>query len=134
AGTVGPVLGVTLAGAALAYLVGPSLFRILLGGVYTLAGTTLAALTVSAGLLATLTLTGMFALALYRHGLFAAGWMSATVAAVILLLVPLPLTERVLLSLLVGPLLGVAVHTIGLVGTLSRETGKPPPSSGAAQH
>ncbi len=62
----------------------------------------------------------MFALALHRHGLFAAGWVTATVTAALLLLVPLPLTERVLLSLLAGPLLGVVVHTVGLGGAPNR--------------
>ena len=85
----------------------------------------MAALTGSAGLLAILTLTGMFALALHRHGLFAAGWVTATVTAVLLLLLPLPLVERVLLSLLAGPLVGVAVHTVGLGGAPNRDRFEP---------
>ena len=124
-GIVWPVLSITVIGAALAYLVGPWLFRTLLGGSYSLDGWTLAALTGSAGLLAILTLTGMFALALHRHGLFAAGWVTATVTAVLLLLVPLPLVDRVLLSLLAGPLVGVAVHTVGLGGAPNRDRFEP---------
>lgn len=117
--TAGPVLAITGVGAAVAYVVGPQLFHLLLGGRYELDGATLAALTISAGLLATLTLTGMFALAVHRHALFAAGWLSTTAAAVALLLVPLPLTERVLLSLLLCPLVGMVVHGVGL-GVLHR--------------
>lgn len=124
-----PLLCVTAAGAALAYLVGPWLFTRLLGSGYTLAGGTLALLTVSAGLLAALTLTGMFALALHLHGLFAAGWISATVVAVLLLLVPLPLTDRALLSLLAGPALGVVVHAVGLFSVPSAARGSSSPEA-----
>ncbi|MFT4165597.1 MAG: hypothetical protein QM650_10180 [Microlunatus sp.] len=127
--TVGPVLGVTAAGAGLAYLVGPWLFRALLGGKYALDGGTLAMLTVSAGLLATLTLTGMFALALHRHQLFACGWVTATATAILLLFLPLPVTERVIWSLLAGPLLGVVVHLIGLSRRVDAGNSAPTASS-----
>ena len=120
--TVGPVLGLSAVGAVFAYLIGPWLFRILLGASYDLNGITLAALTVSAGLLASLTLTGMFALAVSRHVFFAAGWITATLAAVLCLLMPLPLLDRVLLSLLIGPLIGITVHVFGLSRALSPAT------------
>ena len=110
-----PVLAVTAIGAVLAGLIGSWLFRLLLGASYFISGSTLAILTTSAGLLAILTLTGMFALALHRHALFAVGWVSATVLAVAMLLLGLPLTERVLLGLVAGPLLGIVIHVVGLV-------------------
>lgn len=113
-GVAGPVLALALVGSALAWTIGPWLFGILLGGSYVIGGSTLALLTISAGLLAILTLTGMLCLALHRHVLFAAGWITATAGAIVALTAPMPLTSRVLLSLLVGPVVGVAVHFLGL--------------------
>lgn len=129
-GVVWPVLGITLVGSILAFSIGPWIFRSLLGAGYELGGRTLAGLTASAGLLAILTLTGMFALALHRHAVFAAGWVTATVVSVSLLLLPLALTDRVLISLVVGPLVGVTVHAAGL--GRARRSGDPSPASWAA--
>lgn len=126
-GVVWPVLGTALVGAGLAFLIGPWLFRSMLGPGYELEGSTLAGLTASAGLLAILTLTGMFALALHRHAVFAAGWVTGTAISVSLLLMPVALADRVLISLLIGPLVGVIVHTAGL-GRATRSGGSSPDS------
>ena len=45
---------------------------------------------------------------------FLAGWVSATVAATLLLLLPLPLETRTVVALLCGPLVGIGVHLAAL--------------------
>ncbi|MFZ0719066.1 MAG: hypothetical protein WAN02_33435, partial [Mycobacterium sp.] len=42
------------------------------------------------------------------------GWVCATVAAGLLLLLPLPLESRTVVALLCGPLVGIGVHLAGL--------------------
>jgi len=42
------------------------------------------------------------------------GWVSATVASALLLLLPLGLETRTVIALLCGPLVGIAVHLAAL--------------------
>ena len=89
---------------------GPLLARFF-GAGFVLAPATLAGLVAAAGALGVLTATGAAALALERHTVFAAGWvLAAAVALALLALLPLSLEARVVLALLVGPLLGAALH------------------------
>ena len=60
--------------------------------------------------IALLTLTGAATVAAALHRAYAAGWLSATVASALLLLLPLDLETRTVVALLCGPLLGMAVH------------------------
>ena len=48
------------------------------------------------------------------HRSYALGWVSATVAATLLLLLPLPLETRTVVALLCGPLVGIGVHLAAL--------------------
>ena len=48
------------------------------------------------------------------HRAYALGWVGATVASAVLLLVPLDLGERTVIALLCGPLVGIAVHLTAL--------------------
>ena len=70
----------------------------------------LAWLTAAAVAIALLTLTGAATVAAALHRGYAAGWMCATVASALLLLLPLELEVRTVVALLCGPLLGIAVH------------------------
>lgn len=105
-------LGVVVAG--LAALLGPWLMATVLGQDYRVAGLLLFELTLAAAGLALLTLTGAAALAVRAHGAFSLGWLAATVAAALLLLLPAPIDTRAVLSLAVGPLLGVLVHVVAV--------------------
>lgn len=109
--------GVLAAGAAA--LLGPWLMEVLLGPDYRVAGGVLAALTMTAALLALLTLTGAAALALDGHRPFAVGWGLATAVSAATLLLPGPLAVRIALSLATGPLVGLAVHVAHVRGALS---------------
>ncbi len=107
---VAAVLLLTVVMAGAAAVVGPPLFSFILGGCYSVGSGVLAGLTAGAGLLALLTLTGACCLAVGSHAGYAAGWSTATGVAVLLLSVPLPLTDRVVLSLLIAPGIGCLVH------------------------
>jgi hypothetical protein len=54
------------------------------------------------------------------HRTYAVGWVGATVAAVLLLLLPLDLETRTVVALLCGPMVGIAVHLAGLAGSYDR--------------
>ncbi|WP_051461508.1 hypothetical protein [Tomitella biformata] len=97
------------AGAALAWWIGPPLIR-LVGDGFDISGGAAAALTFGAVATAMLMLTGCAALANEAHRAYSLGWLIATVIAVVMLLLPIGLTERTAAALIVGPLVGVGVH------------------------
>jgi O-antigen/teichoic acid export membrane protein len=107
-GVIG-VIGVLAAG-----LLGPWLLRVGFGPDYHAAGPLLAWLTAAAVTIAMLTLTGAATVAAALHRSYALGWVCATVAATLLLLLPLPLQTRTVVALLCGPLVGIGVHLVAL--------------------
>ena len=107
-GVIG-VVGVLAAG-----LLGPWLLRAGFGPDYHAAGPLLAWLTAAAVTIAMLTLTGAATVAAALHRSYALGWVCATVAATLLLLLPLPLQTRTVIALLCGPLVGIGVHLVAL--------------------
>ncbi len=103
------VIGVLAAGA-----VGPWLLRSAFGQQYQASGSLLAWLTAAAVAIAMLTLTGAAAVAAALHRAYSLGWVSATAASGLLLLLPLPLEARTVVALLCGPLVGIGVHLLAL--------------------
>ena len=84
------------------------------GEEYRASGALLAWLTTAAIAIALLTLTGAATVAAALHRAYAAGWISATVASMLLLLLPLDLETRTVIALLCGPMVGIAVHLAAL--------------------
>src|SRR6185503_13919321 len=84
------------------------------GSEYRADGELLAWLTGAAVAIALLTLTGAAAVAAALHRAYSVGWVSATVASALLLLLPLGLETRTVIALLCGPLVGIAVHLAAL--------------------
>lgn len=107
------VLAVVLGLAA--FLIGPWVLDVLFGGKYVIQALTLGALVASAGLTGALCVSGPAVLALGRHSIFTAGWVTAAAVTVIVLLLPLPLEPRTLLALALGPAAGFVVHVLGLI-------------------
>jgi O-antigen/teichoic acid export membrane protein len=107
-GGIGAV-GVLAAGA-----VGPWLLRFAFGPQYDAGCALLAWLTAAALSIAMLTLTGAAAVAAALHRAYSLGWVGATAASGLLLLLPLPLQTRTVVALLCGPLVGIAVHLVAL--------------------
>ncbi|PKH44356.1 hypothetical protein SAMN05192575_102416 [Nocardioides alpinus] len=103
--------GLTVVGALAAWPIGPWALRIV-NPDYHLDGPVFAGLVLGAGLVALLTVTGAAAIALDHHTVYLAGWLAATAATVATLLLPWGLEARVVASLLVGPIVGVAVHLV----------------------
>jgi O-antigen/teichoic acid export membrane protein len=114
---VTPVAVVAVLGAAavlVAGLLGPWLLRTAFGPEYQLGGALLAWFTAAAVMIALLTLTGAATVAAALHRAYAVGWISATLASTLLLLLPWPLETRTVVALLCGPLVGIAVHVVAL--------------------
>jgi hypothetical protein len=108
------VAGLGLLGVLLARVFGPWLLREAFGSEYRADGALLAWLTGAAVAIALLTLTGAAAVAAALHRAYSTGWVSATVASALLLLLPLGLDARTVIALLCGPLVGIAVHLAAL--------------------
>ncbi|VBA61857.1 hypothetical protein [Mycobacterium attenuatum] len=106
--------GIGAVGVLAAGLVGPWLLRALFGPQYQASGALLAWLTAAAGAIAMLTLTGAAAVAAALHRAYSLGWVGATAASGVLLLLPLPLETRTVVALLCGPLVGIVVHLTAL--------------------
>jgi O-antigen/teichoic acid export membrane protein len=108
------VAGLGLLGVLLAGVFGPWLLREGFGAEYRADGELLAWLTGAAVAIALLTLTGAAAVAAALHRAYSVGWVSATVASALLLLLPLGLETRTVVALLCGPMVGIAVHLAAL--------------------
>lgn len=108
------VAAVAVVGAVAAWTVGPWLMSLLFGDAYAVDATVLAVLTLAAGGTAALTLTGACAQALAAHTWYVAGWVLAVVACVALLQVEGSMEWRACLALGLSPLVGLAVHVVGL--------------------
>ena len=108
------VTGLGLLGVVLADVFGPWLLRKGFGAQYLADGKLLAWLTAAAVAIALLTLTGAAAVAAALHRAYAVGWVFATVASTLLLLLPVGLEMRTVIALLCGPLVGIAVHVAAL--------------------
>lgn len=106
--------GIGAVGVLAAGLTGPWLLRVGFGTGYHASGALLAWLTAAAVAIAMLTLTGTAAIAAALHRAYSLGWVGATVASTLLLLLPLPLETRTVTALLCGPLVGIAVHLAAL--------------------
>jgi O-antigen/teichoic acid export membrane protein len=111
AGIIG---GIGAVGVLAASVMGPWLLRVAFGPQYLASGALLAWLTGAALAIAMLTLTGAAAVAAALHRAYSLGWVAATVASGLLLLLPLPLETRTVVALLCGPLVGIGVHVVAL--------------------
>lgn len=110
----GIIAGIGAIGVLAAGVVGPWLLRVAFGPQYHASGALLAWLTAAAVAIAMLTLTGAGAVAAALHRAYALGWVGATVASGLLLLLPLALQTRTVVGLLCGPLVGIGVHLVAL--------------------
>jgi hypothetical protein len=104
----------TTLAAVLAFFWGPTIVEFISSGRYDVSAPVMAGIVASAGLVAFLCLTGPALLGEDSHGLYVAGWAVAAIATVALLLLPGDATARTMLALLVGPVLGLAVHVTGI--------------------
>jgi O-antigen/teichoic acid export membrane protein len=108
------VVALGAVGVLAAGLLGPWLIRVAFGDEYSPGGLLLAWLTAGAVAIALLTVTGAATVAAALHRSYSIGWVGATVVSTALLTLPLPLTDRTVVALLCGPLVGIVVHLAAL--------------------
>jgi hypothetical protein len=115
------VCGIGALGVLAAGCVGPWLLRVGFGPDYHASGALLAWLTSGAVAVALLSLTGTAAVAAALHWAYSLGWVVATLAATLVLLLPAALETRTVVALLCGPLVGIVIHVAALARP-SRQT------------
>lgn len=108
------VVAIGTVGVAAAGALGPWLLETAFGPAYQTSGALLAWLTAGAVSIALLTVTGAATVAAALQRAYAIGWIGATVAAAVVLSLPMGLETRTVLALLCGPLVGIAVHLVAL--------------------
>ncbi len=119
-----PVAVLAVVGAlavSVAGLFGPWLLRTAFGPDYEAGGALLAWFTAAAVVIALLTLTGAATVAAALQRAYATGWIGATLASTLLLLLPMALETRTVVALLCGPLVGIVVHVVALARVSARE-------------
>lgn len=119
AGPMAALLAIGGVGAIAAGLLGPSVMLVF-GPAYVVTSLTMAALTFAGCLMAILTVTGTACLARGMHAAYSVGWLVATASTFLLLLLPGTLEMRVILSLLLGPVVGALVHLMTLLALAGR--------------
>lgn len=113
---VAVVLGVGLLGAAAAWLLGPWILDTFFKPELAVPGLILAVLTFASACTGSLMITGTATLAVERHRAYVAGWITASVVAFAVLLLPLSLEVGVCAALIAGPAAGGLVHLSALRG------------------
>ncbi|CEI29723.1 hypothetical protein [Propionibacterium freudenreichii] len=114
------LIALGLVGGAAAWFVGPWFVGFFNPG-YQIAGWVFAALTFSSAFMAVLTLLGTMVLALDAHVVYSAGWLVASAVALVILVTPIGLALRVVLSLSVGPMVGALVM-VGWLAVYARRS------------
>ncbi|MDJ0377163.1 hypothetical protein [Cryobacterium sp. PH31-L1] len=113
---MGAVLGFAAILGALATVIGPPLLVFFFGHAYKAGGPFIGGATVAAGLIGVISISGAALLARGRHLIYTVGWLVAALTTCAVLFLPLPLPERVLVSLVVGPVIGTILHIRALAG------------------
>ena len=95
-----------------AWLWGPAVIDFISQGRFVVEPYTAAVVVVSAGLVASMCITGPALLARAQHRWFVGGWVLAAVATIVLLALPIDSEAKATAALLVAPALGVIVHVV----------------------
>lgn len=108
----GVVVVAATAFALLVWWLGSPVLTFVFGAGYAVDGGALALLVAAAGLVALLSVCGSGLLVRGQHFAYAASWVVAAVVTVAVMLTDLPLTDRVIASLTLGPLIGLGVQLV----------------------
>ncbi|MEY9951166.1 hypothetical protein [Leifsonia sp. EB34] len=111
--TVLAVLAVAGVGALLAALFGRAVLDFFDPGL-PITSAAIAGIVFSAGLTAALCVSGSATLARNLHGIFTTGWVIAALTVIGGLLLPLDPAPKSIIALVLGPLLGLITHVVGL--------------------
>ncbi|TFD82677.1 hypothetical protein [Cryobacterium fucosi] len=97
-----------------AVLIGRQLLIFIFGQAYDMDALFIGGATVAAGFVGVISISGAAALARGHHRAYTGGWLLAALITAVTLSLPIHITERVLLALLVGPIVGTMVHVWAL--------------------
>ncbi len=100
--------------AAVVWLAGEWALDVFVGADFALPATLLALLVLAAGCIGALCVSGPALLARGLHTGYAIGWVVASIATVVVLVLPAPIEVLIPIALASGPLLGVAIHLVML--------------------
>lgn len=112
---LGAIIAIGAAIGIMGNVLGPTVFAVLFPDLPALPGRFFAALVASSALVAALGVTGPAMLARANHALYSFGWAVAAGATILALFAPIGLLDRVLFSLIAGPVAGLVVHLLGAV-------------------
>jgi hypothetical protein len=123
----GIVLGGGIVLALAGWWIGPSVFGYLYPAEPRPDGAFIAVLVLSSALVGSMCVTAPAVLARSRHVVLTAGWISAAVATIGALLLPVDFTTRTLIALVGGPIIGLLVHGgyLALVASQARRSPEP---------
>ncbi|AKK04082.1 polysaccharide biosynthesis protein [Corynebacterium epidermidicanis] len=119
-----PICGVFAVGgvgAVAAWLLGPTIMRLVFPPEFVVPGPHLAVLTFASACAGALMITSTAAVAAELHRLYILGWVVASIVAIGVVLLPLGLVPAVCIALFLGPTAGILVQVLGL---LSARTGE----------
>lgn len=100
--------------AAAAWAIGPWVIEVISSGRYTVTPAMIATITVSAGLVGMMCVTGPALLGRNRHVPYTAGWVVAAVLTIVALTLPIAFEPRLVLALVAPPAIGLCVHVIAV--------------------
>lgn len=112
-----PMFGVFFASLVLglvAVLIGRQLLTFIFGQEYSTDALFIGGAVIAAGFVGVISISGAAVLARGQHRAYTSGWLLAALVTSIALLLPIDITTRVLLALLVGPLTGTLIHVLAL--------------------
>lgn len=104
--------GFVLAGAA--WILAPPVFDIAYSGSISFDGGYYALLVLSSAMVGCLIITAAALLALARHAAYSTGWIAAAAATIGCFWLPSGLLDKTIVALIVGPAVGVVIHSIAL--------------------
>lgn len=110
----GLIVGFALITAIIGYFFGPTVINLFFAESYELSGMLLAIVVLSSGFLAIQIVSGSFVLARNKHFGYILGWLVSAAVTIVVLLLPLEFELRVVLSLCIGPISGIASNAISL--------------------
>lgn len=108
------IMVAAVAAATLAGLIGPALLAAVFPEAPPISGLVVALIVASGGAVGAMCVTGPMTIARSAHTAYTLGWVVAALTTIALLLLPLETTDRVVLGLICGPLVGLAVHAVAL--------------------
>jgi hypothetical protein len=114
-GALAGVGGVVAVLALLAAFVGPWAISWVSSGKFVISAGMMAAITASAGVVALMCVTGPALVSKRGHAAYVTGWAVAAVLTVAMLWMPVELSARVALALLIAPAVGFLVHLVALM-------------------